>query len=66
MKSSVYIATSLYQPSHYDFRLVQQQLGPSISTTSVYGVLVNQDLADALEHRDLGLECPFPTLHLFS
>ena len=43
-------ATNLYKASGYNLRLVQQQLGhSSISTTSVYSAVMNEDLAKALE-----------------
>ncbi len=43
-------ATNLYKASVYNLRLVQQQLGhSSISTTSVYSVVMSEDLEKALE-----------------
>ncbi len=43
-------ATILYKASGYNLRLVQQQLGhSSISTTSVYSVVMSEDLEKALE-----------------
>ena len=43
-------ATNLYKASGYNLRLVQQQLGhSSISTTSVYSAVMNEDLEMALE-----------------
>lgn len=46
-------ATNLYKASDYNLRLVQKQLGhSSITTTSVYSDVINQDLTDALENMD--------------
>lgn len=46
-------ATNLYKASNYNLRLVQKQLGhSSITTTSVYSDVINQDLEDALENMD--------------
>ena len=46
-------ATNLYKASGYNLRLVQKQLGhSSITTTSVYSDVINQDLTDALENMD--------------
>lgn len=46
-------ATNLYKASGYNLRLVQKQLGhSSITTTSVYSDVLNQDLTDALENMD--------------
>ena len=46
-------ATNLYKASDYNLRLVQKQLGhSSITTTSVYSDVLNQDLTDALENMD--------------
>ena len=43
-------ATNLYKASGYNLLLVQQQLGhSSISTTSVYSAVMNEDLEKALE-----------------
>ncbi len=43
-------ATNLYKASGYNLRLVQQQLGhSSISTTSIYSAVMNEDLTEALE-----------------
>ena len=44
-------ATNLYKASGYNLRMVQKQLGhSSISTTTVYSDVLNQDLTDALEN----------------
>ncbi len=46
-------ATNLYKVSGYNLRMVQKQLGhSSITTTSVYSDVINQDLDDALENMD--------------
>ncbi len=46
-------ATNLYKASGYNLRMVQKQLGhSSITTTSVYSDVINQDLEDALENMD--------------
>ena len=46
-------ATNLYKASGYNLRLVQKQLGhSSITTTSVYSDVINQDLEDALENME--------------
>ena len=43
-------ATNLYKASGYNLRMVQKQLGhASITTTTVYSDVLNQDLTDALE-----------------
>ena len=44
-------ATNLYKASSYNLRMVQKQLGhSSITTTTVYSDVLNQDLTDALEN----------------
>ena len=44
-------ATNLYKASGYNLRMVQKQLGhSSITTTTVYSDVLNQDLTDALEN----------------
>ena len=44
-------ATHLYKASGYNLRMVQKQLGhSSITTTTVYSDVLNQDLTDALEN----------------
>ena len=44
-------ATNLYKASGYHLRMVQKQLGhSSITTTTVYSDVLNQDLTDALEN----------------
>ena len=44
-------ATNLYKASGYNLRIVQKQLGhSSITTTTVYSDVLNQDLTDALEN----------------
>ncbi|MBT5995824.1 MAG: tyrosine-type recombinase/integrase [Candidatus Marinimicrobia bacterium] len=44
-------ATNLYKASGYNVRMVQKQLGhSSITTTTVYCDVLNQDLTDALEN----------------
>ncbi len=46
-------ATNLYKASGYNLRMVQKQLGhSSITTTSVYSDVINQDLEDAIENMD--------------
>ena len=46
-------ATNLYKASGYNLRLVQKQLGhSSITTTSVYSDVINQDLEDALANME--------------
>ncbi len=46
-------ATNLYKVSGYNLRMVQKQLGhSSITTTSVYSDVINQDLEDAIENMD--------------